>query len=66
MGEVISVFIFTAFEYFMTPGDVSLCELSSLDHVALIMETLGRIPKHIALKGKYSKEFFTRKGIFSY
>ncbi|XP_066922342.1 SRSF protein kinase 3-like isoform X1 [Clytia hemisphaerica] len=32
------------------------------DHIALIMETLGRVPKHIALNGKFSKEFFTRKG----
>ncbi|XP_065640952.1 SRSF protein kinase 3 isoform X2 [Hydra vulgaris] len=32
------------------------------DHIALIMELLGRIPRHVALSGKYSKEFFTRKG----
>jgi len=32
------------------------------DHIALIIELLGRIPRHVALNGKYSKEFFSRKG----
>jgi len=32
------------------------------DHIALIIELLGRVPRHVALAGKYSKEFFTRKG----
>lgn len=32
------------------------------DHIALVIELLGRIPRHIALAGKYSKEFFSRKG----
>lgn len=32
------------------------------DHIALIIELLGRIPRHVALSGKYSKNYFTRKG----
>jgi hypothetical protein len=32
------------------------------DHIAHIIELLGRIPKHIALGGKYSTEMFNRKG----
>ena len=32
------------------------------DHIALITELLGSIPRHIALKGKYAKEFFNKKG----
>ncbi len=32
------------------------------DHLALMIELLGPIPKHIALKGKFSREFFNRKG----
>ncbi|EDO38245.1 predicted protein, partial [Nematostella vectensis] len=32
------------------------------DHLAHIIELLGRIPKHIALSGKYSKDYFNKKG----
>ena len=32
------------------------------DHLAHIIELLGPIPKHIALSGKYSKEFFNKRG----
>jgi len=32
------------------------------DHLAHIIELLGPIPKHIALGGKYSREFFNKKG----
>ncbi|TEB28286.1 kinase-like protein [Coprinellus micaceus] len=32
------------------------------DHIAQIMELLGEIPKSVAFSGKYSGEFFTRKG----
>jgi len=32
------------------------------DHLALIQELLGRIPKKIALDGRHSKIFFDRKG----
>lgn len=32
------------------------------DHIALIKELLGPIPKHIALSGKYSREFFNKRG----
>ncbi|XP_067286881.1 SRSF protein kinase 1b isoform X4 [Pseudorasbora parva] len=32
------------------------------DHIALIIELLGKIPRKLVLNGKYSKEFFTKKG----
>ncbi|XP_033744468.1 SRSF protein kinase 3-like isoform X2 [Pecten maximus] len=32
------------------------------DHLAHIIELIGPIPRHIALSGKYSREFFNRKG----
>ncbi|XP_074600423.1 SRSF protein kinase 3-like isoform X2 [Brevipalpus obovatus] len=32
------------------------------DHIAHIIELLGEIPHHLAFAGRYSKEFFTRKG----
>ncbi|XP_033647137.1 SRSF protein kinase 3-like isoform X2 [Asterias rubens] len=32
------------------------------DHIAHVSELLGTIPKHIALGGKFSREFFNRKG----
>lgn len=32
------------------------------DHLAHIIELIGPIPRHIALGGKYSREFFNRRG----
>ncbi|XP_043107279.1 SRSF protein kinase 1b isoform X3 [Puntigrus tetrazona] len=32
------------------------------DHIALIIELLGKIPRKLVMNGKYSKEFFTKKG----
>lgn len=32
------------------------------DHIAQIMELMGEMPKSIAFAGKYSAEFFNRKG----
>ncbi|KAK5613628.1 SRSF protein kinase 1 [Crenichthys baileyi] len=32
------------------------------DHLALIIELLGKIPRHYALVGKYSQEYFTKRG----
>ncbi|XP_077329985.1 SRSF protein kinase 2 isoform X4 [Lithobates pipiens] len=32
------------------------------DHIALITELLGKIPRKFAVLGKYSKDFFTKKG----
>uniref|UniRef100_UPI00358E4341 uncharacterized protein n=1 Tax=Myxine glutinosa TaxID=7769 RepID=UPI00358E4341 len=32
------------------------------DHVAHVIELLGAIPKHFSLSGKYSREFFNRRG----
>lgn len=40
----------------------SFLPLSSVDHIAHIIELLGVIPRHFALSGKYSREFFNRRG----
>uniref|UniRef100_A0A8C9WBD1 non-specific serine/threonine protein kinase n=1 Tax=Scleropages formosus TaxID=113540 RepID=A0A8C9WBD1_SCLFO len=32
------------------------------DHIALIIELLGRVPRKLIAAGKYSKDFFTKKG----
>ncbi|KAF4520906.1 hypothetical protein B566_EDAN010321 [Ephemera danica] len=32
------------------------------DHLAHIIELLGEIPRNIAFSGKYSREFFTKRG----
>lgn len=32
------------------------------DHLAHIIELIGQIPRHIAFAGRYSKEFFNKKG----
>ena len=36
------------------------------DHIAHITELLGPIPRHIALGGKYTREFFNKKGSHFY
>ena len=33
------------------------------DHLAHIIELVGPIPRHIAFSGKYSREFFNKRGI---
>ncbi|KAL7398903.1 hypothetical protein ABVT39_016862 [Epinephelus coioides] len=32
------------------------------DHIALIIELLGSVPRKLIMSGKYSKDFFTKKG----
>ncbi|TRZ02975.1 hypothetical protein DNTS_004982 [Danionella cerebrum] len=32
------------------------------DHIALIIELLGKVPRKLITNGKYAKEFFTKKG----
>ena len=32
------------------------------DHLAHIIELLGPIPRHIALRGRYSRNYFTNRG----
>lgn len=32
------------------------------DHLALVIELLGKIPRHYALSGKYAQEYFTKRG----
>lgn len=33
-----------------------------VDHIALIIELLGSVPRKLIMTGKYSKDFFTKKG----
>lgn len=39
-----------------------LTHLKHTDHIALIIELLGKVPRKLIVAGKYSKEFFTKKG----
>lgn len=52
---------------FSSPCHTSLITLfrcaSFPDHLALMIELLGKIPRHYALSGKYSQEYFTKKGM---
>ncbi|RKP36250.1 serine/threonine protein kinase [Dimargaris cristalligena] len=36
------------------------------DHLALMIETIGPFPRHLALSGKYSRDYFTRQGQLRY
>ena len=36
------------------------------DHIAQIKELIGEFPKSLAFSGKYSSEFFNRKGMFMF
>ncbi|KAJ1970340.1 serine/threonine protein kinase, CMGC [Dimargaris xerosporica] len=36
------------------------------DHLALMVETVGPFPRHLALSGKYSRDFFNRRGQLRY
>ena len=42
----------------------NICDrrFSLLDHLAHVIELLGKVPRHIALSGKYSRDFFNKKG----
>uniref|UniRef100_A0A3B1KAL3 non-specific serine/threonine protein kinase n=1 Tax=Astyanax mexicanus TaxID=7994 RepID=A0A3B1KAL3_ASTMX len=46
---------------YSTPADIwsTAC---MVNHIAHIIELLGCIPRHFALSGKYSREFFNRRG----
>lgn len=44
----------------LTP--LSVCNCAMVDHIALIIELLGVVPRKLMLTGKYSKDFFTKKG----
>lgn len=48
--------------FFLPPLLPPSLPLSSIDHIAHIIELLGCIPRHFALSGKYSREFFNRRG----
>lgn len=39
-----------------------LATVCCIDHIALIIELLGSVPRKLIMSGKYSKDFFTKKG----
>ncbi|XP_068600077.1 LOW QUALITY PROTEIN: SRSF protein kinase 1a [Brachionichthys hirsutus] len=43
-------------------GKYSQKYFSRRDHIALIIELLGSVPRKLIMTGKYSKDFFTKKG----
>ncbi|MBN3277289.1 SRPK2 kinase, partial [Polyodon spathula] len=43
------------------PGSQWITNPRLTDHIAHIIELLGSIPRHFALSGKYSREFFNRR-----
>lgn len=47
---------------FLCKVQIDLITLCFTDHIALIIELLGKVPRKLILAGKYSKEFFTKKG----
>ncbi|KQK85202.1 hypothetical protein AAES_42090 [Amazona aestiva] len=34
------------------------------DHIAHVIELLGEIPRHVALGGRFSREFFNRRDVY--
>lgn len=65
--RLMSLCIFQAFElatgdYLFEPHSGGEEYSRDEDHLAHVIELLGPIPRHIALAGKYSREFFNRKG----
>ena len=56
---VLSIPSFSRLPVLPTPVRLSF---SWADHIALIIELLGPVPRKQILAGKYSKDFFTKKG----
>lgn len=44
------------------PDDLCVCVSLCSDHIAHIIELLGSIPLPFALSGRYSREYFNRRG----
>uniref|UniRef100_H3CJV0 non-specific serine/threonine protein kinase n=1 Tax=Tetraodon nigroviridis TaxID=99883 RepID=H3CJV0_TETNG len=49
-------------DYLFEPHSGEDYSRDEVDHIAHIIELLGCIPRHFALSGKYSREFFNRRG----
>uniref|UniRef100_A0A8C9ELM0 non-specific serine/threonine protein kinase n=1 Tax=Pavo cristatus TaxID=9049 RepID=A0A8C9ELM0_PAVCR len=49
-------------KYILKPDLGDERRYSQANHIAHIIELLGNIPRHFALSGKYSREFFNRRG----
>lgn len=69
MKSALSISVFSSYPpslsaspFLSLPTIFSSLPLSSIDHIAHIIELLGCIPRHFALSGKYSREFFNRRG----
>lgn len=45
---------------FLSPSPLAI--VCCVDHIALIIELLGSVPRKLIMTGKYSKDFFTKKG----
>ncbi|KAF8998297.1 hypothetical protein BDQ17DRAFT_1411141 [Cyathus striatus] len=59
---ILSLFeLITGGDYLFDPASGSRYSKDD-DHIAQIMELMGELPKGIAFSGKYSNEFFNRKG----
>ena len=59
MGQIFE--LITGGDYLFDPASGSRYSKDD-DHIAQIIELMGEIPKTIAFAGKYSSEFFNRKG----
>jgi hypothetical protein len=60
--SILQIFeLITGGDYLFDPASGSRYSKDD-DHVAQIIELMGDIPKAIAFAGKYSSEFFNRKG----
>ena len=57
-------FMCLSFVYLTTfyPPHCIFCVCGLVDHLAHIIELLGNIPRHLALAGRYSHEFFNKRG----
>ena len=60
--KTIEVFeLITGGDYLFDPASGSRYSKDD-DHIAQIIELMGEFPRYIAFSGKYSSEFFNRKG----
>jgi len=61
---VVQIFeLITGGDYLFDPASGSRYSKDD-DHIAQIMELMGEFPRSLAFSGKYSSEFFNRKGVF--
>jgi hypothetical protein len=61
MGYILQAFELATGDYLFEPHSGEAYSRDE-DHLAHIIELLGTIPRHIMFSGKYSREFFNKKG----